>query len=135
MLPGNISSRFCNRVHWRWEAKIQEYLTSVLARASSSVFNWLLLDRAKFISTGLNVTEQDLDSVWFLLPNSKSSAHISMLVSMLQLALLSSGILRWNVRKKRCYTHSSTSHSRITDFITGYLGLQLKLIALHESPH
>lgn len=71
MLPGNISSRFCNRVHWRWEAKIQEYLTSVLARASSSVFNWLLLDRAKFTSTRLNVTEQDLGSVWFLLPCTK----------------------------------------------------------------
>lgn len=65
-------------------------------------------------------------------PNA-SLAHIPMLVSMPWLALLSSGILRWKARKKRCYTHSSTSHSRITDFIIGCLGLLLKLIALHES--
>lgn len=65
-------------------------------------------------------------------PNASSSL-IPMLVSMPWLALLSSGILRWKARKRRCCTHSSAFHSRITDFITGGLGLLLKLIALHES--
>ena len=32
------------------------------------------------------------------------------------------------------HTFLFTSHSRITDFIIGCLGLLLKLIALHESP-
>lgn len=130
MLPGNISSRFCNSVHWRWEAKIQEYLTSALATASSSVFNWLLLDRAKFISTRLKAAEQDLDSVWFLLLHTKcilsSHPHAQCLGLLFFPVVLWGGM--WGTGGS-----STSSQSRITDFIIGCLGLQLKLIALHES--
>jgi len=53
-----FAADFAVRVHWRRETEIQEYVTSVLAGASSSVFNCtgMLLVREKSISGKLYAT-------------------------------------------------------------------------------